>query len=135
MKNPPCPCNSGKSAAHCCLPIINGQQPAPSAEALMRARYTAFTLKDEAYLLASWHPSSRPQPPLFDTSPPKWIGLQVRAHRPLDADHAEVEFVARYRIGGRAQRLHETSRFVREHGLWYYVDGDIHEGNGDEGTP
>lgn len=101
----------------------------------MRARYTAFTLKDEAYLLASWHPSSRPQPPLFDTSPPKWISLQVRAHRPLDADHAEVEFVARYRIGGRAHRLHETSRFVREHGLWYYVDGDIHEGNGDEGAP
>lgn len=101
----------------------------------MRSRYTAFTLQDEAYLLASWHASSRPQTPLFDTAPPKWIGLQVRAHRTLDADHAEVEFIARYRIGGRAHRLHETSRFVREQGRWYYVDGDIHEGDRDEHVP
>lgn len=93
----------------------------------MRSRYTAFTLRDTAYLLASWHPSTRPEHLALDEQPPpKWIGLDVRAHRPLAENHAEVEFLARYRVGGRAQRLHETSRFVRESGCWYYVDGDIH---------
>ena len=92
----------------------------------MRSRYTAFALRDAAYLLASWHASTRPPTlALAESPPPKWIGLQIRAHRPLDADHAEVEFVARCRVGGRAQRLHETSRFVREDGRWYYVDGDV----------
>ncbi len=93
----------------------------------MRSRYTAFALSDTAYLLASWHPSTRPASLDLDETPaPKWIGLQVRAHRPLDEVHAEVEFIARCRVGGRAQRLHETSRFVCEDGRWYYMDGDLH---------
>ncbi|MDI3513199.1 MAG: YchJ family protein [Gammaproteobacteria bacterium] len=124
----PCPCGSGRVFAQCCGPALSGTRPAASAEALMRSRYTAFTLRDGAYLLASWHASTRPSTLDLDEPPvPKWIGLQIRGHRPLDADHAEVEFVARYRVGGRAQRLHETSRFVRADGRWYYVDGDIHD--------
>ena len=56
----------------------------------------------------------------------KWLGLEVRDHRVIDETHAEVEFVARCRAGGaRAVRLHERSRFVREDGRWYYVDGDL----------
>lgn len=94
----------------------------------MRSRYTAFTLRDTAYLLASWHASTRPQELTLDEQPPpKWIGLDVRAHRPLADDRAEVEFLARCRFGGRAQRLHETSRFVKEDGRWYYLDGDLHD--------
>lgn len=94
----------------------------------MRSRYTAYTRLDEAYLLQTWHPSTRPAPPLFPAgSTPKWIDLEVRARRRPDATHAEVEFIARYRIGGRAHRLHETSRFVFEDGRWFYVDGDMHE--------
>lgn len=94
----------------------------------MRSRYTAYVRRDEAYLLSTWHTSTRPAPPLFDTTPlPKWIGLQVRGHKQIDATHAEVEFVARYRVGGRAHRLHETSRFVLEDGRWFYVDGDMHD--------
>lgn len=94
----------------------------------MRSRYTAYTQLNEAYLLETWQSSTRPPAPLFDmVSTPKWIGLQVRAHRQLDATHAEVEFIARYRVGGRAHRLHETSRFVLEEGRWLYVDGDMHE--------
>ena len=124
--NTPCPCGSGRGFAQCCGPALSGERPAPTAEALMRSRYTAFALRDAAYLLASWHPGTRPATLELDESPPpKWIGLQIRAHRPLDEDHAEVEFLARYRVGGRAQRLHETSRFVREDGRWYYVDGDV----------
>jgi SEC-C motif-containing protein len=91
----------------------------------MRSRYAAFVLGLNDYLLATWHPRTRPA--ALDPHEPalKWLGLEVKRHRPIDADHAEVEFVARSKLGGRAHRLHETSRFVREAGRWFYVDGDI----------
>jgi len=90
----------------------------------MRSRYSAFVLSDEAYLLATWHASTRPAQ--VEAEPgTTWLGLQVREHRPVDTDHAEVEFVARYRLAGRGMRLHERSRFVREAGRWYYLDGDM----------
>ncbi len=89
----------------------------------MRSRYSAFVLQDAAYLLATWHASTRPASLDFEPSA-KWLGLDVRAHQAKGADTAEVEFVARYRVEGRAVRLHERSRFVREDGRWYYVDGD-----------
>ena len=96
-----------------------------TAEALMRSRYAAYEALDEAWLLASWHPSTRPASIELDAST-KWLGLEVRDHKVIDDTHAEVVFVARYRAGGgRAVRLHERSRFVREEGRWYYVDGDI----------
>jgi len=97
----------------------------PHAEALMRSRYVAYVALDRDWLLASWHPSTRPAS--LDLDPAiKWLGLEVKGHRRIDDDHAQVEFAARFRAGGgRAQRLHERSRFVREDGRWYYVDGDI----------
>ncbi len=94
------------------------------AEALMRSRYQAFVEGDAAWLLASWHASTRPPSIEFEPGA-KWLGLEVRGHRLVDADHAEVEFVARCRsAGGKASRLHERSRFVREEGRWYYLDGE-----------
>ena len=96
-----------------------------TAEALMRSRYAAYETGDVEWLLASWHASTRPRDVALDPRT-KWLGLEVRDHKLIDATHAEVEFVARYRVGGgRAERLHERSRFVNESGLWYYVDGDI----------
>ena len=90
----------------------------------MRSRYTAFVLGNEAYLLATWHPSTRPAHAVGE--PVKWLGLEVKSHRQVDDDHAEVEFVARMRAGGGpAGRLHERSRFLREDGRWFYVDGDM----------
>lgn len=92
----------------------------------MRSRYSAYVLKDEAYLLASWHPSTRPAAlELAQQQPaPHWLGLSVKRHVPA-GDRAEVEFIARLRYGGgSAQRMHELSRFVREDGRWYYLDGD-----------
>lgn len=93
----------------------------------MRSRYSAYVLGLADYLLATWHASTRPQALALD--PPgarRWLGLAVLAQRRIDATHAEVEFVARSRLGGdRAQRVHERSRFLREHGRWYYVDGDV----------
>jgi SEC-C motif domain protein len=93
----------------------------------MRSRYSAYCLGLTDYLLATWHPSSRPAELDLAAPPvPRWIGLTVRRQQSTGPENAEVEFVARYRIAGRAHRLHETSRFVREDGRWYYVDGDIH---------
>lgn len=109
--------------AVCCGRYLDHDTPAPDAENLMRSRYSAFVLGRGDYLLATWHASTRP-PQLELDAGTKWLGLEVRAHRVLDADHAEVEFVARYREAGRAVRLHERSRFVREQGRWYYVDGE-----------
>ena len=90
----------------------------------MRSRYSAFVVQDAAYLVATWHPSTRPPAIDFEQGL-KWLGLQVREHRVLDPTHAEVEFVARSRLAGRAHRLHERSRFVCEDGRWYYVEGTI----------
>jgi SEC-C motif-containing protein len=90
----------------------------------MRSRYCAFVLGLEDYLLATWHRSTRPAALNLASAPqPKWLGLEIKAQTSRD-DAATVEFVARCRIGGRAQRLHEISRFVREDGRWYYVDGE-----------
>jgi SEC-C motif-containing protein len=91
----------------------------------MRSRYSAYVLGLEDYLLATWHNSTRPAAlNLASEAPPKWLGLEIKA-RAENGDSATVEFVARCRIGGRAQRMHEISRFVREDGCWYYVDGVI----------
>mgnify|MGYP001572661587 FL=1 len=119
-----CPCGLPHSYEDCCDRYLSGNAPAPTAEALMRSRYAAYTLALEPYLLATWHPDTRPAALGLDAKlRPKWLGLQVKRHQQTDATHAEVEFVARYKIDGRAFRLHETSRFIREDGRWYYLDG------------
>lgn len=91
----------------------------------MRSRYTAYALGRHDYLLSTWHASTRPARLDDDEPRPRWLGLDVRASAMVDDDHATVEFVARYRLGSRGARIHETSRFVREGGRWYYVDGDL----------
>jgi SEC-C motif-containing protein len=121
-----CACGSGKKFTDCCGIYLHGNALPATAEALMRSRYTAYTLLNENYLLATWHASKRPATlSLADESQTKWIGLEVKRHEQQDADHAIVEFVARYKVNGRAHRLHEVSRFIREAGQWFYVDGDI----------
>jgi len=121
-----CPCQSGRSYAQCCAPLHQGAA-APDAEALMRSRYAAYVRGDADYLLATWHASTRPERLDFgDAAATRWLGLDVKRHVRQDAEHAVVEFVARYRIGGApAVRLHEISRFVREEGRWFYVDGEF----------
>jgi SEC-C motif-containing protein len=89
----------------------------------MRSRYSAFVRGHRAYLLATWHASTRPTTLELDAGI-RWLGLEVKHHRSIGTDTAEVEFVARFRIAGRAVRQHERSRFVREDGRWFYLDGD-----------
>jgi SEC-C motif domain protein len=120
-----CPCGSCKSIVDCCARLLDGNESAPTAEALMRSRYIAYTFGREDYLLATWHPSTRPaELGLAEDATARWIGLEMKRHEQQDADHAIVEFIARFKVNGRAHRLHEISRFVRESGRWFYVDGD-----------
>ena len=124
-----CPCGQRSdrglaTLATCCGPRLSGEQPAPDADALMRSRYTAYVLGHADYLLATWHQRTRPATLELDPAA-KWLGLEVKQRQQTGDDQAEVSFVARYRLAGRAVRLTEHSRFVRENGLWYYVDGDV----------
>ena len=86
----------------------------------MRSRYSAYVLKLEDYLLATWHTSTRPAS--LDFAGEKWLGLDIKKHR---NESNTVEFVARYKIGGRAHRMHEISRFVFADGRWFYLDGEF----------
>lgn len=124
----PCPCGLPADYAHCCGPLHAGR-PAATAETLMRSRYSAYVRRDETYLLATWHAGTRPASlDLAASSGPTWLGLDVKRHV-ADGERATVEFVARFRHGGgKAQRMREVSRFVREAGRWYYVDGNIDAG-------
>ena len=118
-----CPCDSGSAYADCCGQWhagLNKDRFAPTPQDLMRSRYSAYVLGLPNYLMATWHPSTAPGD--LELSPVKWLGLEVRLAR-ADGDVGVVEFVARCRDGGRAQRMHELSRFVRENGRWYYIDG------------
>lgn len=119
-----CPCGQPLPYERCCGRWHAGPQhlQAPDAESLMRSRYSAFVRGLAAYLMDTWHPSTRP-PSLDFERGLRWLGLEVKRHEQQGEDRAIVEFVARSKLGGRAHRLHETSRFVREDGRWFYVDG------------
>lgn len=120
----PCPCGRPATLADCCGRYLAGA-PAPDAESLMRSRYTAYVLQDAPYLLATWHPDTRPASlDLKSDAPTKWLGLSVKGHAQADDSHATVEFVARYKVGGRGFRMHEISRFEKVDDRWYYLDGE-----------
>jgi SEC-C motif-containing protein len=124
----PCPCGrkskkgQTQSFDHCCG-LLHAGQAAPDAESLMRSRYSAFVLGDVPYLLGTWHSSQRPATLELEAGA-KWLGLEIKQHRITGELTSEVEFVARFRVGGKAVRQHERSRFVREDGRGFYVDGD-----------
>ena len=127
----PCPCaragTSGKLLrfSACCGQYLEGDAASPAADAqsLMRSRYSAFVLQREAYLLGTWHTSTRPAHVGFDTTG-KWLGLEVCKALVSSPTDAQVEFIARFKPqGASAWRLHERSRFVLQDGRWWYVDG------------
>lgn len=124
-----CPCGRLDAKAQaallaaCCGPLHAGE-PAADAERLMRSRYSAFVLGHVPYLLETWHASTRPVSLELEAGA-QWLGLEIKSHHMTGERTAEVEFVARFRLAGRAVRQHELSRFVRENGRWYYVDGDV----------
>ncbi|MBF6466320.1 SEC-C domain-containing protein [Nocardia beijingensis] len=119
-----CPCGRGEAFDDCCGPLLSGARPAATAEALMRSRYTAFTVGDVDYLLRSWHPRTRPRELTVDPAQ-RWLFLEItRTDRGgLFDDTGTVEFVAHYRGADGRGALHETSRFARSDGAWVYLDG------------
>jgi SEC-C motif-containing protein len=123
MSAHPCPCGAGVDYAECCGRWHDGSRrlQAPTAEALMRSRYSAYVLDLNDYLLDTWHVRTRPAEIEPRPAGLRWLGLEVRGHDAHDEDHAAVEFVARCKLGGRAQRLHERSAFERVDGRWFYV--------------
>jgi len=125
MKLTLCPCGSPQNYADCCALYIEQGVLPPTAEALMRSRYTAYTRLNEDYLLATWHASTRPSAlGLAQELQTRWIGLQVKRYESTH-EQAVVEFVARYKLNGKAHRLHEVSQFVCADGRWFYVDGEV----------
>ncbi len=127
---PSCPCQSGQSFEACCGPFLNGA-PAPTALALMRSRYTAYARGDVAHLARTLAPEHRSGFDMADVSAgmkqTQWLGLEILDTEAGGAEDSTgiVEFVARFQAHGKAQALHERSRFRRdEDGSWVYVDGE-----------
>jgi SEC-C motif-containing protein len=119
-----CPCGGGLPLAECCGPLLEGVAAAPTAERLMRSRYTAFALGRPGYLRDTWHSSTRPAQ-LHPDPAVRWTGLEVTGTSggSLLAAEGTVEFRASYAVRGRTGVQHERSRFVREDGAWRYLDG------------
>jgi SEC-C motif-containing protein len=110
-----CPCGSSKTLTNCCQPFISGEMAAPTAEALMRSRYSAYALGNEQYLLDSWHVSTRPKH--IDVDPgAQWIRLKI-----IEVQTDRVQFIATYRLNGKAYKLSENSCFVLDDVKWFYL--------------
>ena len=120
----PCPCQSGSAYPECCGPFHHGDAAAPTAERLMRSRYSAFALDEVEYLLGTWHSTTRPEQ-LETDSAIRWTGLEIvgRTGGGLLDSAGTVAFQARFSIDGRSDIHRENSRFVREGGRWRYLDG------------
>ncbi|MCX5213784.1 YchJ family metal-binding protein [Kitasatospora sp. NBC_00240] len=118
-----CPCGLPASYGDCCGRFHRGEAVAPTAERLMRSRYSAFVVRDEAYLLRSWHPGTRPAGVDFDPGL-RWQRLEVHAGTEGGPFHTEgtVDFSAHFTDGGSPDVLREHSRFVRVDGAWVYLD-------------
>lgn len=127
----PCPCGSGRPFDECCEPYLDGEL-APSPEALLRSRYTAYALGDEDYLFRTWDPRTRPEGPYCHPGT-RWLGLHIlntEVSDEPDATEGHFEFRADYeasngRGGVERDHLHEVSRFRRRGKRWLYLDGDI----------
>lgn len=126
-----CPCGVGADAESCCAPIIRGEKDPETAEALMRARYSAYVLDEVHYILDSNHPDTKDEVDLTAAGQwaksADWQGLEIveTVDGGVDDTEGEVEFVARYHIGNERHRHHERARFKRDEGRWTYLDGDM----------
>ena len=130
----PCPCGTQKDFGSCCKPYLEKGQLPPTAEALMRSRYSAFALGNGAYLMESWHGSTVPKELNMETTP-IWCGLEIVATQGGKEEDREgvVEFRAQYMAQGKVGVLHEVSSFIKEEGRWFYVKGEMQE-NGEQTT-
>lgn len=118
----PCPCGSGEIYGSCCEPFITQAALAPTPEALMRSRYTAFCMAANRYLLDTWHPETRPES--LDDEPSNWIKLEI-VKSDYDDHEGEVEFIAKLVYDQKVETLHELSQFEKIDGAWLYTEGEF----------
>lgn len=127
MENHLCPCHSQSIYDECCGLLHQGKQVAINAEQLMRSRYSAFVLHNSSYLQATLHPSQRQPDDLLNLQQTmqttQWLGLTILDHTET-GDQAEVDFIAFY-VDKPIGQLHERSRFTRQQGQWFYLDGEF----------
>jgi SEC-C motif domain protein len=127
MNLSPCFCGSANSYEQCCQPFHSGQIKPPTAEALMRSRYSAFELALESYILDTWDPKTRPKHADLSTVKTEWQRLEVidcKKGQAID-NKGIVEFKAYYRLDEKDFTLHEVSRFIKQQGRWFYLDGVV----------
>lgn len=126
-----CPCGSGRDLATCCGPYLSGEKPAPTAETLMRSRYSAYVEGEIEYLNESLHPNHRADHDLSAarrwSQEADWEGLEIRSTENGGENDEEgtVEFVVKFRDKGVHRLHHEIGRFKQLDGRWYYVDGEF----------
>lgn len=124
-----CPCGTGLAYAECCEPIIKGQRPAETAEALMRSRYSAYVKVETDYIFESTHPKHREGYDHIGTKEwaekAEWHGLEIVSTRGGGESDTmgEVEFVARYSEKGQLKVHHELGEFKKEQDTWFFTDG------------
>jgi SEC-C motif domain protein len=118
-----CPCGSNLAYDDCCGRFHRGEAVAPTAESLMRSRFSAYAQRDVTYLLRTWHPSTRPRSLSLGTEP-RWIRLEIvgTTGGSLFDGEGTVSFRAHFTESGRPGVMSEDSSFVRENGEWLYVD-------------
>ena len=127
-----CDCCSGETYEACCGPRHTGAAPAPSAEALMRSRYSAFARADAQYLVDTWGEASQPSLEELQADleaqvkrGERWVKLKVHMARGEgDDQEGEVVFEASLLSAGHLTTLLEVSQFQRQGGVWRYVGGD-----------
>lgn len=122
-----CPCGSGLDYSLCCQPYLRGERVAERASQLMRSRYTAFVVHDVDWLISSWHPSCQAaqmrESIVAGFANTHWLGLTIFDEVPEKCGESFVSFVARYEENGVPGAIIERSRFLKEQGQWYYIDG------------
>ncbi len=125
-----CPCGSGRTLAACCQPLIAGEAAAETAEALMRARYTAYTQVATDFLRESLHPDQRDQHDAESVrawaAESDWHGLEILAVEAGGPDDQAgmVEFACEFTHEQERRRHHERASFAKQDGRWYFVDGE-----------
>lgn len=123
-----CYCGSNQGYISCCGKYLDSEYQPQTAEMLMRSRYCAYVRKNRDYLLKTWHKLNRPQrSELSFNNAVKWLGLKIVSIEKGGAedDSGVVEFVARYKLNGKAIRIHEKSLFCRINDQWFYLEADV----------
>ncbi len=129
----PCDCQSGLDYEQCCGPVLSGEHPAATAEALMRSRYTAFSRCEIEYLMETIAPNQRDGHDADElrkwAENAQWLGLDILncTDGGEKDDTGTVEFIARYREKGIRRQHHEVATFQKSEGRWYFVDGQAPE--------